>query len=299
MGDAGNGAVRILLIEAGGQSAAAVERILERLAHSYEVNAVPCVDDSVPLLDQQQVDLILLDVEAPGGAQYEAFGRLRAQSPDVPIIILADEEDATQAREALRRGAQDYLVKDSLEGNLLLHAIQYATERHAVHQELEDLSLRDPLTGLYNRRGFVLLAEQSLRLAKRNGRESVLLLADVDDLKIINDTHGHMAGDQGLCAVARAFTSAMRESDIVSRLAGDEFVALAVEAHPPGIGGLVERFNDHLSTERSKDKAIGNLSVSIGMAPFDPQTAPTLADLMHTADEDMYTRKRVSKRGGT
>jgi len=299
MGDAKSARARILLIDASGECAIEVDRILKRLERTYELRTTPSVEASVPLLDKRQVDLILLDAGAPGEAQHEAFGRLRAQSPDLPIIILADEEDAEQAREALRRGAQDYLVKDRLEGNLLLHAIQYATERHAVHQELEDLSLRDPLTGLYNRRGFVLLAEQSLRLAKRNGRESVLLLADVDDLKTINDTHGHMAGDRGLCAVAKAFTSAMRESDIVSRLAGDEFVALAVEAHPPGIGGLVERFNDHLAAERSKDKAIENLSVSIGMAPFDPQTAPTLADLMHAADGNMYARKRVSKRGET
>jgi diguanylate cyclase (GGDEF)-like protein len=288
-------AIRVLLVEGNPGDVRLMQEVLEAGNGAFSVTRVEHVEGSVPLLDAGEIGLVLLGLSHPDSTGLETFDRLRAQSPDVPIIILAGTEDIETAREALRKGAQDYLVMGQLEGNLLLHAVHYAAERHAIHKELEELSLRDPLTGLYNRRGFTLLAEQSLRLAKRNGRESVLLLGDVDLLKRINDTHGHLVGDQALCAVARALTGAMRDSDIIARLAGDEFVALAVEAHPPGVRGLVKRLRERLAAERESNGALRELSLSIGIAPFDPRTAPTLDDLMCAADREMYTRKRNSK----
>lgn len=287
-----NGPIQILLIEDNPDDIKIVERILRSEQQFYLITAVNRVSKSLPLLDEGKADLLLLDLGLPDSRGLESFHRLRAQAPDVPIIILTGKADLETAREAVRNGAQDYLIKGQLEGNLLLHAVHYAAERHALHQELEELSLCDPLTGLYNRRGFWLLAEQSLLLAKRNGRESVLLLADVDQLKTINDTHGHLVGDQALCAVARAFVAAMRESDIVARLAGDEFVALAVEAHPPGIVSLISRFRECLHDERRAAEGTADLTVSIGSAPFDPTTSPTLKELMDVADKAMYMEKR-------
>jgi len=287
-----NRPIRILLIEDNPDDVKIVERILQSGSQLYSIRAVNRVADSLPLLDEGKADLLLLDLGLPDSMGLESFHRLRAQAPDVPIIILTGEADLETAREAVRNGAQDYLIKGQLEGNLLLHAVHYAAERHALHQELEELSLCDPLTGLYNRRGFWLLAEQSLLLAKRNGRESVLLLADVDRLKTINDTHGHLVGDQALCAVARAFVAAMRESDIIARLAGDEFVALAVEAHPPGILSLISRFRERLRDERKTAEGTADLTVSIGSAPFDPTSSPTLEELMDAADKAMYMEKR-------
>jgi len=286
-----SGAVRVLLIEDNADDVDLVARSLRCDRPLCSIRAVDGVSDSLPLLDAKDADLILLDLDLPGSLGLESFHRLRAHAPDMPIIILTAEPDEHIAREAVRSGAQDYLIKGQLEGNLLLHAVRYAAQRHALHKEMEDLSLRDPLTGLYNRRGFLLLAEQSLRLAKRNGRESVLLLADVDRLKSINDTHGHSAGDQALCAVARALLGAMRESDIIARLAGDEFVALAVEAHPPGIPSLVGRFRARLAEESAIREATCGLSVSIGISPFDPKASPTLERLIESADRDMYRDK--------
>ena len=288
-------ATRVLLIEDNSGDVRLVEETLKAEAGLCVVACVGRVEGSFAILDAGEVDLILLDLSLPDSGGLESFHRLRAQAPDVPIIILTAVDNVETAREAVRNGAQDYLVKGQLEGNLLLHAVHYAAERHALHHELQELSLRDPLTGLYNRRGFRLLAEQSLRLAKRNGRESVLLLADVDKPKSINDVHGHPTGDQALCAVARAFTSAMRDSDIVARLSGDEFTALAVEASPPGVPSLVSRLRERLGEEGASFKRSVNLSVSIGIAPFDPKTAPTLDELIEAADGDMYREKAEGK----
>jgi len=283
---------RILLVEDNPGDVRLVEELLKSSELGCSLQAIDRLDEAFPVLDAGEADLILLDLSLPDSAGLEGFHRLRAQGPEIPIIILTGMGDVETAREAVRSGAQDYLVKGQLEGNLLLHSVRYAAERHALHQELEELSLRDPLTSLYNRRGFELLARQSLRLAKRNGRESVLLLGDVDGLKAINDTHGHLVGDQALCAVARAFLTAMRDSDIVARLAGDEFAALAVEAHPPGIPSLVSRFHQRLEEEGTDMEVTRGLSVSIGIALFDPMYSPTLEHMMNTEDQDMYRDKR-------
>jgi len=287
---------RILLIEDNPGDARLVELALRDDALDGTVHTIERLEDSVSILDAGEADLILLDLGLPDSQGLEGFHRLRAQAPDIPIIILTGEGDLKTAHEAVRQGAQDYLIKGQLDGSLLVHAVGYAAERHALHQELEELSLRDPLTGLYNRRGFTLLAEQSLRLAKRNGRESVLLLADVDELKKINDRYGHLVGDRALCAVARAFERAMRDSDIIARLAGDEFVALAVEAHPPGIPSLVARLREHLREESAGAEGMAGLSLSIGVAPFDPKGSPTLEELIERADREMYRDKREGHR---
>jgi two-component system cell cycle response regulator len=286
---------RVLLVEDNPADAGLIERILARSEQRCMVTCVRCLADTVPILDAGDADLVLLDLGRPDSAGLESFHRLRAQAPDVPIIILTAVRDVNTAREAVRNGAQDYLVKGQLDGNLLLHAVRYAAERHALHHELQEMSLRDPLTGLYNRRGFRLLAEQSLRLAKRHGRESALLLADVDKLKLINDVHGHPTGDRALCAVAKAFTLAMRDSDIVARLSGDEFTALAVEASPPGVPSLVSRLRERLADEGKSFKRSVILSVSIGIAPFNPKAAPSLDELIEAADRDMYREKAEGK----
>ena len=100
------------------------------------------------------------------------------------------------AAQAIRAGAQDYLIKGQIDSNLLVRAIRYAMERHQTQMVLRGLALIDELTGLYNRRGFLSIGGQHLKLADRAKREMVLLFADFDHLKQINDTLGHREGDQ-------------------------------------------------------------------------------------------------------
>lgn len=289
--------IRILLVEDNPDEEVVVRRLLSKGNSIVDLTTVPCIRDSLRLIDDNLVDMILLDLSLPDSEGLEGLHQLRAHAPEIPIIILTGFPDIKTAEQAVRSGAQDYLIKGQLEGNLLSHAVQFADLRQAFRIDLEELSLRDPLTGLYNRRGFDLLANQSLRLAKRNGRESVLLLADMNDLKDINDTLGHRQGDLALQAAARAFTTALRDSDIIARLGGDEFVALAVEAHPPGINSLLQRLREQLDLENAKLHMLLPLSLSIGVAPFDPQAGPSLNELIVAADRDMYDKKQRYREG--
>jgi len=160
-------------------------------------------------------------------------------------------------------------------------------ERRHLEEQLAELALVDDVTGLHNRRSFILLAEQALKEAARAGRPAIALFLDVDGLKAINDNYGHREGNRALRLVADALRAACRESDIVCRMSGDEFAILLAEAHElDGLEGRVRR--------RVAEAAEGvdyPLSVSIGVAQCEAGCKCDLAELFERADRAMYADK--------
>lgn len=160
-----------------------------------------------------------------------------------------------------------------------------------MEENLRALSLSDELTGIYNRRGLVTLGEQILRLARRQKQVTYMLYADVDNLKEINDTWGHQEGDRMLKEVADVLRKSFRDSDIISRVGGDEFVVI-----PIGIGGdnvkkTVERFKSGLKTRNKEGSFAYPLSVSVGIARYDPAHPCSMDELLSMADKMMYKQK--------
>lgn len=164
---------------------------------------------------------------------------------------------------------------------------------NALETEIQDLSLRDPLTGLYNLRGFRLLAEQAMLLANRSGESFSVLFVDVDNLKQINDALGHQAGSDYLSATAAILRDAFRETDVLGRIGGDEF-AMAGQFTSDGIADAAQRLR-HSASERGTDGSRYPLSFSIGCATSSPDQRTTLAGLLARADEEMYEEKRCRK----
>jgi len=152
------------------------------------------------------------------------------------------------------------------------------------------MSLRDDMTGLYNRRGFALLAEQRLKESRRSGSTLTIVYADVDHLKSINDGFGHNAGDIALGLCALALEATFRESDIVARIGGDEFVALA-EADAPSISTVTMRLKQEVDRRTSASSLRFPVSLTIGSAHSRPPHAISLDDLLQQADQFMYEHK--------
>jgi diguanylate cyclase (GGDEF)-like protein len=157
-------------------------------------------------------------------------------------------------------------------------------------EELRALSLIDDLTQLNNRRGFLALAQQQIKLARRNKRELVLLFVDMDDFKQINDKFGHQQGDVALQRAGRVLRATFRDSDIIARLGGDEFVVLAADTGTSA--QIVERLRHELALRNDKDGFPYTLSFSVGAARFDPEDPPTIEELLHMADSMLYEQKR-------
>lgn len=165
-------------------------------------------------------------------------------------------------------------------------------------ETLHRLSTTDELTGLLNRRGFHLLAEQQWRIARRKDRELVLLYIDVDGLKQINDRLGHQVGDDLLRETADILRRLCRDTDVVARLGGDEFVILAVEATEGSALIFRDRIHRVLRDRNKEAGRVYEISLSLGAAHFGPEERLTLEELLREADNRMYARKQGRERAG-
>ncbi len=173
-----------------------------------------------------------------------------------------------------------------------VHPAVWSAVRHVIlERELRYLALTDDLTCLYNRRGFFAAATQQLKLARRNGQNVLLFYCDLDHLKTINDSFGHREGDLALVHTADALEDAFRDSDILARLGGDEFAVMVLEASTENEAVLFHRLEKSLKSSNAGETRY-DLSLSVGVARFDPQRAVSLGELLEQADRDMYVQKR-------
>jgi diguanylate cyclase (GGDEF)-like protein/PAS domain S-box-containing protein len=169
------------------------------------------------------------------------------------------------------------------------------TARKKADEQLRELSLLDELTGLTNRRGFYLLAKQQIKVADRNRRGVVLIFADMDGMKYINDTFGHKEGDQALIDAACIIKRVFRASDIIARLGGDEFVALSVEASDESKENIQARLRENLEVHNLETTKPYKLSISIGITVYDPAAPCSLDELIERGDKLMYENKQKRK----
>jgi diguanylate cyclase (GGDEF)-like protein/PAS domain S-box-containing protein len=164
------------------------------------------------------------------------------------------------------------------------------SERRAMEEELARLATVDELTGLRNRRGFLAVAEPFARMAERNQRDLALLYIDLDNLKRINDEQGHVAGDQALIALADLLRGTFRESDVLARFGGDEFVVLL-----PDDGLQAKVWMDRLRDRADRDPRFTQLSFSVGVAIYEWEHLASIDALIQQADAAMY-KEKMSKR---
>ena len=173
-----------------------------------------------------------------------------------------------------------------------LATLRDISELKMLQEELRELSLIDPLTGIYNRRGFTTLARQQIRTAQRMGKCMHLFFVDLDDLKKINDTMGHDQGDQVIREAALVLKATFRESDILGRWGGDEFSVLVMDTDEEGPHAALDRLNLNLQDWNTDTVRPYKISLSTGTATFDPERPSTLESMLSQADQNMYEIKR-------
>ena len=179
-----------------------------------------------------------------------------------------------------------------------IEVVRNISRRKKMHEKLKTVALTDELTGLFNRRGFLTLAEQQRKVANRSKKGMSLLYLDLDGMKAINDELGHDAGDQALTDTAAILKDSFRESDIIARMGGDEFAVLLAEPSEEKVEHiLVNHIEDSLKKFNKKSKRDYELLLSMGVAHYDPENQCSIDDLMKQADELMYEDKRLHKIG--
>lgn len=288
--------VKVLLVEDSPTDALLLrEALTDERTMQFRTAHAETLSDALRALQEQPFDLILLDLGLPDSQGLETFARMHDHVPQIPIIVLTGLDDDTLAIQAVKEGAQDFLTKGRVDRYWLVRNIRHALERHQMYLEVHALSLTDGLTGLYNRRGFVTLGEQQLKVARHSQRGLILVYADLDRLKYINDTFGHQVGDEALVETAEILERTFRASDILGRIGGDEFAALAMRGSDEAVRAIPQRLQRIVRDYNAAKRRPYQLSISTGAMYFDPVQELTIEDMMMRADQIMYQQKRLKQ----
>jgi len=289
---------RVLLVEDNPGDARLVhESLSEGLPGQFIVEVADSLKQALATLRAaaDEVDVVLLDLSLPDGQGLETYRAVHTLAPAIPILVLSGLNDESIAMKAVNEGAQDFLSKARVDGELLPRAIRYAMERHRLLEQVRQLAIADELTGLLNRRGFIMLAEHQRSLAQRKGTSLSLVFVDIDRFKLINDQFGHEAGDQTLRELAGLLLRTFRRSDVVARLGGDEFVVLMADRDSDGLRIVLDRVRKNIAAFNLEYRFAWSLAISLGVVEYDAAHPSTLEALMASADQAMYREKAQSR----
>lgn len=295
--------VRVLIID---DSEVVRDRVSSALRNAGVCDDFIFADDGVngvKALLENQVDLVLCDLVMPGidGYKFLMVKNSKKGYEDVPVIMLTGQEHVNEKVRALRAGASDYITKPFHDEELVarfnvhLRIKELQDELRTKNEQLKLLTRTDPLTGIANRRHFMESLQSEFRRAQRYRSALAFMMADLDRFKSINDTYGHLFGDQALIAVSCAFTEALREHDLVGRYGGEEFGMLLPETDLAGAAVVAERCRSmiescKLSTNNG-DSTI-SITVSLGVAAIPAAKIEAPDDLIRVADEALFAAKQ-------
>ena len=291
--------IRILLVEDNpGDARLLREYLADAGAARFELAHVQGLGEAVERLHTSAFDVVLLDLSLPDSQGLETLRGVHAEAPGLPIVVLTGLDDETQSVLAVQQGAQDYLVKDRVDANLLVRSLRYAIERHRMVAELHEarrqehyVATHDVLTGLPNRSLFQDRLDHALAEAHRHGQQLALLFLDLDRFKLTNDTLGHAAGDRLLQAVAKRLTGCLRASDTAARLGGDEFTIVLTGVHrSTDVAKLAQHVIEALAHPFEVDGRELYVTTSIGISMF-PADGSDSQTLVKNADVAMYRAK--------
>ncbi len=189
-------------------------------------------------------------------------------------------------------------LTETVEEPFILGYAQDVTDMQETQKQLKSLTLADDLTGLYNRRGFLTLAERQLKIARSrpNGKGIYMLFADMDGLKQINDRFGHNYGSMAITKMSEILAANFRASDIIARLGGDEFVVLIVDADETTQEIILNRLQKKIADYNAGKKHPFDLALSVGITKVDKVIKNlSIEELLASADKAMYEQKRKKK----
>jgi two-component system, cell cycle response regulator len=275
----------VLLVEDNPADAFLARRILADAEDpSPAVETEDRLAGAIQRLARGGVDVVVLDLSLPDSKGLDSFERIRREAPGVPLVILSGLEDQAIAVEAVRRGAQDFLVKGRFNGGVLSRTLRYAIERHRLQSQIFALSLTDELTGLSNRRGFEARMLDDLRRAKRQQGELSLGVASVEGLQAINEQYGPAEGERVMRDAATILSATFRETDVLARLGGDRFTILLRDAGPHSAERAQRRLAEHLDDYNAGLGQAFQISIRLGFWAQVPSHEETVENLLMSAD---------------
>lgn len=287
------------------------EQVIEKSEAKYR-SLVESSEDSIYLIDRDYCYLFInkkhLARLGISKENYQGHGYGEYHSPQVTQKFIETAAKVFETGEAVQhehrseRDNEFFLltlspVKDTDGSTTAVTVVsKKISELKRLEENLRTLSFTDDLTGLYNRRAFLALADQHFKVAKRLKHKVFMLYADLDDLKMINDSFGHRQGDLALIDVAAILRETYRESDIIARIGGDEFVVMPVGNKEGDVGLISARLEKNLERYNARAPHGYTLSMSVGISFFDPEHPCTVDALLAEGDRMMYEEKKTRKK---
>lgn len=285
---------RVLVVDDDPDSVMLFERVLSPW---FKVRVAADAREAAAALHEESVDVVLTDLFMPHGGGMAVLELTRAleESLRIPLVVVTGRADTETKVAAFESGAFDVIAKPVAASELVARVRNALAHSQQLRRE-RLLGGRDDLTGLANRRAFRAFLEHALRTATQDKTPLVVVLVDQDGLKRINDTWGHLAGDDTLRTLARALGASIRGTDCAARLGGDEFALVVPGCDRDGAARLLARIEEQL--ERSpvsvEDGSTVMVKASFGVASFgEGGTTETAEQLLRRCDAELYTHKRA------
>lgn len=296
-------ALSILLIDDDDLDRKAIVRTLRRSLTGCAITEATTAAEGLRIAAEQRFDAVLLDFRLPDQDGLDVLRSLRSGAfEESAVLMLSGQTDDLLADRCLEAGAQDFLLKDEVNGRRLSRAVRHARQRYLMEsqlrhsrEELRAISERDDLTGLSNRRGFEVILRAALGRAQRGHERLAILLLDLDDFKSVNDTLGHAAGDLLLVEIGKRLNNIVRDGDHLCRLGGDEFVVLMTQLeHDEQAMLLAQRIVGAMQEPIQVGTAEHTITASIGISTLDAR-ADHADELLKHADLAMYRAKQEGR----
>ena len=255
----------------------------------YEVICCRSGNEALEYLNKNPVELVLLDVNMPEMNGYDVCLNIRKQFPldNLPIIFLTNCEDSASVTHGFQSGASDFVQKSSAP-DILLARIGVHLRLTRSLRNLRDISLTDDLTGAYNRRHAIFSLRELFARSKRYGTQFSMIYFDLNGLKKVNDQYGHMAGDLLLRSVVGVCEKLLRESDMLFRMGGDEFMVLCPDTDLKGTVVCAERMQEAVKSLTIVDQTV---AFAYGIA-CSTEDYKDMDEMLQSADSSMYECKR-------
>ena len=267
---------------------------------------------------KSKFDLVISDISMPRMNGVEMAKNIKMINSDMPIIIITAHQESAYLLDCIRYSVDGYLLKpikiEQVKEVLLkvseklyyskvaqdyeLHLEELVRERtqklQIAHEALMGMVNKDSMTELYNRRYFNEISNTLILLAKRESKNLSALMIDIDKFKIINDTNGHIVGDEVIKSIANILLSSTRQSDVVVRFGGEEFIILLPNTNLEGANLIAKKIRTTIEKKKLvlEDKTIIDFTVSIGVAECDCYNDKNIDDLVHRVDVAMYDAKK-------